>query len=701
MRDRAVAAVTLIASTLFLFAPWFVGALTGEPRWFEWDVPEQYWPDLVYLCGNLHEGDLPYWNPYDRAGYPYYADPQAAPYHPMNWALCALGGSSPAIVWAELRTILAFPLTGFFGLLWLRRLGATSSGALLGAVTLLAAPFLRHNWELNLTTAFAWAPLMLWSVERLITERRVFDGALAALAFAGCAWVGSPPALWQASTFTLLYALIRTWSEIRSKDDALALGRASAVAILFAVGWVGVVFVPGLTLAEHSVQAGRSFESIASGALEVGDLGALFRARSGNHLYVGWLPLALAPFAIVARPKLAGPIAAVGILAVLLTLGGSVFRLAYSWVPGVDLFRSPHRYEAWLGPVAAILAAFGLPALAKRITPSALLVGGAALVAGVLAAFEQRGPAALALGVAILSLAGSQVPRAWVGALLAIVLLYDVSAALPAERHTRGGPHPAIDAPLPPNVDHDFRYMDEFVLSCRSGTRLGAREFRGYQDPLTLKSFERVLAALQETPELAMQYNVRYALQGPHFIHGFSRGFLPSLESRPWTEGPPNKRVLQDALPFAYWVGPDATAHVPRREDALALVRTHAPAAIAVLEGALEGEGRATPQPRDALASATRVRVGQDELRFQIDAPGDGWVVINEAWYPGWRAWVGEQEVVVRRANALVRAIPVPAGSHDITLRFEPAEGSRWRIVWGATWLLFAGFGVARIRRRS
>ena len=95
-RQRLGALGVLGLVTALLFWPAVEGLATGAPRWFEWDVPEQYWPDLVYLCDALHEGVLPAWNPYDRAGYPYYADPQAGIYYPLNWMICALRGPTRA-----------------------------------------------------------------------------------------------------------------------------------------------------------------------------------------------------------------------------------------------------------------------------------------------------------------------------------------------------------------------------------------------------------------------------------------------------------------------------------------------------------------------------------------------------------------------------------------------------------------------------
>ena len=121
-RAGAAAVAVLAVVTCWLFLPVVLGAVTGAPRFFEWDVPEQYWPDQVYLCRSLHDGDLPLWNPHDRAGYPYFADPQAATWHPWSWVVCGLGGASPGPGWMTARVVLSFFAAGLFGLPVLLRL---------------------------------------------------------------------------------------------------------------------------------------------------------------------------------------------------------------------------------------------------------------------------------------------------------------------------------------------------------------------------------------------------------------------------------------------------------------------------------------------------------------------------------------------------------------------------------------------------
>ena len=678
MKERAPAALAfaaVAATTAYLFFPLGWGALTFAPRYFEWDVPEQYWPDLVYLCRSLHRGELPYWNPYDRGGYPYYADPQSGAYHPLHWGLCALAGPAPDRGWAELRVVLGFACAGGFGLLWLRRLGASWLAAALGAVAIECAPFMRHNWELNLTAALGWAPMVLWALERVLQERRAPDAALLALAAGLLVWTGSPPVMWLAGSFTTLYALGRLVELRREPALRRALGLL-ALAALLAAGLSAVVLVPGRTLAAHSVQAGRSYEDIAEGGLTLAQATALFAPQDGNHLYVGLLVLLFAPLAALRAPRLPGR-AALGLLAaagVLLALGdhGPLFRLAFDLVPGVRWFRLPHRYEAWLGLAMAPLAAGGLDAVRARAAA--------------------RWPRL-------------ETPRVTfaLGILLPLVLVLDVTRRMPAERHTRGDAPPGSDAAaaavlarIPDRAG--YRVMDEFGISCRAGTRLGLRELRGYQDPLLLHAFERAIASLREHPALAEQLNVRFALTGPHFLHGWNRHFLPPPETLRALPGAIDRGggviELGRALPMAYVVPQDAIERVPRREEALARTLALAPAPIAILEG-----GDSGPRAPAPLVPARVLGFSPDAVHLHARAETDAVLVVNETWYPGWQATVDGIPVEVERANGLVRALPLGPGEHDVRLRFAPPEGAPLRALLAASWLVTLALVV--IRRRA
>jgi O-antigen/teichoic acid export membrane protein len=72
------------------------------------------------------------------------------------------------------------------------------------------------------------------------------------------------------------------------------------------------------------------------------------------------------------------------------------------------------------------------------------------------------------------------------------------------------------------------------------------------------------------------------------------------------------------------------------------------------------------------------------QLELDVTAPDSGLLVVSEAWFPGWRAWVveggasgfgaraAEREVPVYRADGMLRAVPVPAGRSTVRLEYSP-----------------------------
>jgi uncharacterized membrane protein YfhO len=73
-------------------------------------------------------------------------------------------------------------------------------------------------------------------------------------------------------------------------------------------------------------------------------------------------------------------------------------------------------------------------------------------------------------------------------------------------------------------------------------------------------------------------------------------------------------------------------------------------------------------------------------------------VVLSDAFYPGWRAWVDRQPVSLFEVDGAMRGVLVPRGSHVITMRYRPVS-----VIAGAALsicgVLFAGLLAAFSRR--
>ena len=88
----------------------------------------------------------------------------------------------------------------------------------------------------------------------------------------------------------------------------------------------------------------------------------------------------------------------------------------------------------------------------------------------------------------------------------------------------------------------------------------------------------------------------------------------------------------------------------------------------------LVGDFKATP----AEGTIQLVDYKPNELRYTFDSSKDELVVFSEIWTKqGWMMWIDGVESPLLRANYILRAAVIPAGQHDIVMRYEP---SIWRI---------------------
>jgi hypothetical protein len=64
--------------------------------------------------------------------------------------------------------------------------------------------------------------------------------------------------------------------------------------------------------------------------------------------------------------------------------------------------------------------------------------------------------------------------------------------------------------------------------------------------------------------------------------------------------------------------------------------------------------------------------VAADDYTFSMDLKRDGFVLLNEIYYPGWEATLDGKPAVILPADYTFRALAVPAGSHRIVMHFRP-----------------------------
>jgi hypothetical protein len=131
------------------------------------------------------------------------------------------------------------------------------------------------------------------------------------------------------------------------------------------------------------------------------------------------------------------------------------------------------------------------------------------------------------------------------------------------------------------------------------------------------------------------------------------------------------------ALPRAFVV-PHA-APLPERSQVLGALKMTNFRDTVLLEGAPPAADNAAGSTRDAAVE--QYLPNRVAARVTGDAPG--YLVLTDPWYPGWSCTVDGAAAPLYRADFLFRAVPVPAGEHEVVFTFAPKSYQRGRWITG------------------
>ena len=133
-----------------------------------------------------------------------------------------------------------------------------------------------------------------------------------------------------------------------------------------------------------------------------------------------------------------------------------------------------------------------------------------------------------------------------------------------------------------------------------------------------------------------------------------------------------------------------AARAVPDDQEALAILRSrefdprH--------EVLLAAEARSTTQmPTEGAERVELVSYDSRRVVASVTAPADSYLVLTDAWYPGWKVLVDGQEAPLLRADVLFRAVHLTAGEHTVEFTYAPASFRTGALISGAALLLVLG----------
>ena len=83
-------------------------------------------------------------------------------------------------------------------------------------------------------------------------------------------------------------------------------------------------------------------------------------------------------------------------------------------------------------------------------------------------------------------------------------------------------------------------------------------------------------------------------------------------------------------------------------------------------------EEKPVPEPTSGSGQVVATDYRQNRVGVRVSTTGPMLLVLNDRWYPGWKARVNGVDVPVLRAGGVFRAVPVPGGDSQVEFRFLP-----------------------------
>lgn len=696
------------------------------------DIFAQMIPWRHVVRESYRNGEWPLWNPHILCGDILAAAAQPAPYSPFTLIALLL----PAAISFTFTSAITFLLAAIGAFLFARELGCREAAAAFaaGAWTYSSAMALYVLWPLGLS--WALMPFVFHAIRRVARTPSIATWAWMTTAFTLLILAGHGESVVHIVGLGMLYGLFELVSARRNPMPAIgAAAAAGVVALLLCAIYLLPHFEAIPQSAEYSFrqlwrQLPRGDKPAAVLATLATDFFPFLHVRQwldpaipgirAESPAVGSLALALAIYAIWrVRSKTTWFLTALTLLCL---------AAHAAWKPVAQLLHKLPLFDLAINDRLGFAAAFFFAILAalafeeivrrddRRAAAITLTITLIVLTVGTLwisrTFVVADGPvdwgtykifAELAfLGLAALLLVFRVPMRITVPALVALLLAQRVMSdggvhkSFPAEA---AYPRMEIFGPMK-NARGPFRIAGGgWSLVPATGALYGLEDVRGYE--------AMTFAPLMET------YQLWCVPQTVFFnrIDDLSKPFLSLMNVRfafahASTPTPPGWRIAARQREAVLFENPNALerAFVPHT---VSLGLTN-PEIVEAMEGLTDFRERAwitadEVTPNERANGPGRVTIREIRHGYEIDAAmeGDGWIVVTNSAWKGWRAYIDGRRVRIQRANNAFLGIYTPRGQHRIRLVYWPETFVMGRAVTVATILGIVVFAIVRSRKVS
>jgi len=157
------------------------------------------------------------------------------------------------------------------------------------------------------------------------------------------------------------------------------------------------------------------------------------------------------------------------------------------------------------------------------------------------------------------------------------------------------------------------------------------------------------------------------------------------------------KQEIPGKLPAAYLVYVLRKAETFEERMDLFQMPDFNPEVTAIVEKDLPQQGIQNGSEEDTVRTVERL---QSRQRYQVLNTLPAVLVLQGNYRPGWKAWVDREETRILKVNLSARGVYLPAGTHEVTLKYSPRSFHFGLVVSLVTLILFLGTLAYSLIRR-
>ncbi|MAU00944.1 MAG: hypothetical protein CL608_27680 [Anaerolineaceae bacterium] len=690
----------LIAALTYLFL-WRLWAAAPEDRAYlpeKSDLAEVFYPPRYFFAKTLAGGEFALWNPHVYAGYPQFADPQAATFYPIALLLAWIAKTNFSLATLAFDIGLHFFLAGAFSFLFIRHLFKANLPALLSAVLFEFGGYLTFYppGQLSELEVVAWFPLTLLLVTLAIERRSWLLTAVAGGTLGMVFLAGRPQSYLTIGSVTVAWLV---YTAYRDKMPWTRIAKKLLLLAGFALGIAAAQWLPTLELTRLTTRSILTYDLVAEGGFPFVHLTGFFvpQLLGTQNLYVGLMALVLATLAVQQRKGMFWTavflIALFGSVGKHLIIFDGLYLIEQLGFPGY--LRNVERLAFAMTFSLAALSGYGImlvQQIDRQLLRRYLMIAAGIFATAVVLTWlwtisrEPGGDRFLpvdTLTYVVLMLGGGALalwvfresPRVAVLALVLIAVVDVMSlnqGRFFVERADSFAPGNDVARVMaaPEGIRPFYRTVFDQTTSQDFGSLAGVDNVGG-MPPLMLIDYELLRETLDEEYRRNIILNVDMVVTTGDYSD-------PAYELVKEEDNFRYYRFLH-ALPRAYLVPnivevPDAATAAER----LAVPDfEYGTTALVVGETGLASTGELAEGETAVVLHRTA-----NSVTLQVTANQPRFLVYSGTHYPGWQAEIDGQPTEIYKTNVALRGIVVPPGSHTVTMTFRPI-------------IFYAGVGVS------